>query len=180
MACYRKLLNSLHGKVPAPRVTGHAKERLLDKVVAGWGGCWLFTGCNTRGYGSLAGNDGKTQRAHRLAYELLVGPIPAGLHVDHLCHKRDGSCPGGVTCLHRRCVNPAHLKPTTQRENSLRGMSFSAANIRKTHCAQGHEFSPANTYLRPNGDKPPTRQCRRCIADWQTAYQRRKKQAHPA
>lgn len=145
-----------------PRKTRSAKDRLLDRVAAGYGGCWIFTGHVGRtGYGWLKDDRQKTQTVHRIAYEAFVGPVPAGLHLDHLCRVR-------------RCVNPYHLEAVAQRVNSLRGESFSAINARKTHCAQGHEFSPENTYYKPNGDKPPTRQCRRCMAEWQAAYYRRK------
>lgn len=76
--------------------------------------------------------------AHRLAYTIFVGPIPEGLVVDHVCHNKDGSCPGGPTCLHRQCVNPAHLEAVTQAVNALRGLSPAAANARRDTCSQGH------------------------------------------
>src|SRR6266496_2265386 len=74
--------------------------------------CWLWTGKTGRdGYGriGLGGRGALVRvRAHRFAYELLIGPIPDGLQIDHLCRVR-------------HCVNPAHLEPVTQRENILRG-----------------------------------------------------------
>ncbi|MFI0822281.1 HNH endonuclease signature motif containing protein [Streptomyces sp. NPDC021098] len=78
--------------------------------------------------------------AHRLAYTMFVGPIPDGLVIDHACHNQDSSCPGGLSCLHRQCVNPAHLEAVTQAENSLRGLSFAAANARKETCPEGHSL----------------------------------------
>lgn len=68
------------------------------------GTCWLWTaGKNNRGYGSIR-VAGKPCGAHRFAYELLVGPIPEGLYIDHICHNR-------------ACVNPAHLRSVTQKQN---------------------------------------------------------------
>jgi hypothetical protein len=107
-------------------------------------GCWLWTACtNAFGYGTLWVNV-RPMLAHRVAYELFVGPIPEGLNLDHLCRVR-------------RCVNPAHLEPVTQRENVMRGISVTAKNAAVTHCHQGHPFDDANTY-RNNGK----RQCRIC------------------
>lgn len=90
--------------------------------------------------------DGKQRYAHRLAYEWAVGPIPPGAQIDHLCREP-------------RCINPDHLEAVTQRENIVRGESPSAVNARKTHCLHGHEFTPENTYRRPDDGN---RQCRAC------------------
>ena len=108
-------------------------------------GCWLWTGAAQRnGYGRF-GMDGRTQFAHRVAYELHIGPIPKGLHLDHLCRVRG-------------CVNPAHLEAVTQRENTLRGDAITARNAVKTHCLKGHAFDEANTYHYQGG----FRGCRTC------------------
>lgn len=123
------------------------------------GECWLWTNNLDRGYGRF-GIGQKTVWAHRYSYELLVGPIPAGLTLDHLCHNRDESCSGGPTCLHRSCVNPAHLEIVTRGVNTLRGKSIAAVNKRKTHCHRGHEFTPENTRLIPKG-----RACKTCIRE---------------
>ena len=105
--------------------------------------CWLWTASkNHNGYGIFDIN-GKTQRAHRLSYELYKGKIPDGLQIDHLCRVR-------------HCVNPDHLEAVTRKENILRGICFSAINKRKTHCYKGHEFTKDNTYINPSGS-------RRCI-----------------
>ena len=94
-------------------------------------GCWIWAGyIANNGYGQHT-YKGRTYKAHRLVYELLVGPIPDGLQLDHLCR---------VRC----CVNPAHLDPVTQKENVLRGESFSAVNASKTHCCKGHPLTPDN------------------------------------
>ncbi len=84
-------------------------------------------------------------RAHRFAYELLVGPIPDGLVIDHLCRVR-------------HCVNPAHMEPVTRWENTLRGGSFSAVAARQTHCVNGHPFDEENTHV----DRRGFRRCRAC------------------
>ena len=111
-------------------------ERLLAKITIGeefasLGRCWLFTGARcTRGYGQIK-NAGRDRLAHRVAYEELVGPIPDGLQLDHLCRVR-------------RCVNPAHLEPVTCRENLLRGETVAAVSAARTHCPQGHELEGAN------------------------------------
>jgi hypothetical protein len=149
------------------------KERLLSKVRRDESGCWVFEGyVNPGGYGAMLDGDGRTRTAHRISYEVFVGPIPEGRQLDHLCHTLDRHCLGGRSCPHRRCVNPAHLEPVTQRENKLRGVSFSAVNAVKTHCAQGHEFTSENTYYRT----PTNRQCRTCIRAWTAAYKKRKAQ----
>lgn len=111
-------------------------------------GCWPWTGTIIpgKGYGSFKVN-GQAVRVHRFAYELLVGPIPAGLQIDHLCRNR-------------ACVNPAHMEPVTNRENVLRGKGPSAENARKTHCARGHPFTPENVYRQPS--RPHSRECREC------------------
>ena len=107
--------------------------------------CWLWTAArDTAGYGQFNVR-GKHIRAHRFAYELLVGPIPEKRVIDHLCRNRD-------------CVNPAHLEPVTNRENILRGVSKPAIYASRTHCSQGHLYSNDNTYFRPDGG----RKCRAC------------------
>jgi hypothetical protein len=69
--------------------------------------CWTWTGAvQSRGYGSC-GYQRRIWSTHRLSYELLVGPIPSGLTIDHLCRNK-------------RCCNPAHLEPVTNLENIRR------------------------------------------------------------
>lgn len=85
-------------------------RRLAPKIEHNDLGCWLFTGAiDTTGYGRM----GRGRRAdgvghvHRMTYELWRGPIPTGLHIDHLCRER-------------RCCNPWHLQAVTQTENNRR------------------------------------------------------------
>lgn len=75
--------------------------------------CHIFTGgrLNDSGYGIAWCRVRKREfRAHRLSYEMSVGRIPDGAVIDHLCSNRD-------------CVNPEHLEPVTNTENTRRGMS---------------------------------------------------------
>ena len=134
-------------------------------------GCWLWMKSLDRdGYGvcQAQGRDS----AHRVCYLAFVGPIPAGMVIDHRCHSDDETCAGGTDCAHRRCVNPAHLEPVAPGENTLRGRSPWAKNARKTHCHRGHEFTPENTNQRHDG-----RVCRACSRIASAAYKRRKKEA---
>ncbi|GGM90725.1 HNH endonuclease signature motif containing protein [Dactylosporangium sucinum] len=120
--------------------------RLLGKVAMGPDGCWIYTGSiqPRSGYGSFGVSKGKSMPAHRAAYQFAVGPIPHGAQLDHECHTRDTTCPGGP-CLHRRCVNPDHLAPVTSRENTLRSRtSVASLNAAKTHCTNGHPFTAEN------------------------------------
>lgn len=111
-------------------------------------GCWhLNKSVNRNGYAQLTWREnGKlSNTAHRLAYTALVGPIPDGLVLDHLCRNR-------------RCVNPAHLEVVTQRVNILRGEGQAAANATKTHCPKGHPYTVENTWVSRTG----SRTCRAC------------------
>ena len=118
----------------------------------GPGGCWLWTAALYRnGYG-IFNVRGRSCLAHRVAYELAIGPIPEGLQIDHVRARG---------CMHRHCVNPAHLEAVTQRENLLRGDTVTAANAAKTHCPQGHAYDEANTMAQTDGG----RKCRQCQRD---------------
>lgn len=144
-----------------------------DKVRKFWGhvdksqDCWTMnkTWHNRWGYPIFRfGGKGRV-RACRYVYELVKGPIPVGLHIDHLCHTNDKSCSGGSACPHRRCVNPAHLEAVTPRENLRRGLSPVGINMAKTHCLRGHLLSGDNLYLY-HGE----RNCRACRAETQRKH----------
>jgi hypothetical protein len=103
-------------------------SRMTDKFTIG-DGCWEWTGAKTgAGYGKIL-TFRSIQVAHRVLYELLVGPVPDGMELDHLCQNKS-------------CVNPGHLEPVTHRENIRRGPGHG----KETHCPKGHPYSPENTY----------------------------------
>jgi hypothetical protein len=104
-------------------------ERLWPRVVEDARGCWIFQGApSPNGYGMIW-TDGGKRLVHRVAYELIVGVIPAGLHIDHLCRVR-------------MCVNPAHLEPVTCRENLHRSpIAPAALNALKKECPRGHRLT---------------------------------------
>jgi len=118
--------------------------------------CWLWLGAKTTGYGVMRLR-GKNVLAHRFAYEDIVGSIPEGLQIDHLCRNPS-------------CVNPSHLEVVTNKENCLRGESPNAINARKTHCDNGHPFDEQNTYVRPDNGQ---RQCRICRHKMRMEYHQR-------
>jgi hypothetical protein len=116
-----------------------ALERFMAKVETLPNGCWQWTAfIDWYGYGRF-GLNGKSTTAHRAAYVLLVGEIPAETQIDHLCRNRG-------------CVNPAHLETVTQKTNAERG-----ARAMRTHCKHGHPFDAQNTHWRGG-----TRECRAC------------------
>lgn len=84
--------------------------------------CWTWTAAvGDHGYARFR-VDGVLYSAHRWGYEQFVGPVPDGLDLDHLCHTRNlAACIASGHCLHKRCVNPAHLEPVTHLENLHRG-----------------------------------------------------------
>lgn len=120
--------------------------------------CWNWRGTITQyGYAQFrAGSE--SYRAHRLSYLWAKGIIPKGLVLDHLCRNRN-------------CVNPEHLEAVTIKVNILRGVGFAAKNSKKTHCPEGHEYTPDNVYL----DKTKRRHCKICHAERQREYLLRKK-----
>ena len=103
---------------------------------------------------------------HRLEWERANGrPVPAGMEIDHLCNNT-------------RCCNPEHLEAVTHAENMAREIERGRQyNQIKTHCKNGHEFTPENTrvYTRPNR-RTPMRQCVTCKVAYDTARRARRKQ----
>lgn len=115
-------------------------------MVAPATGCWLWTGAKTRGYG-WAKRKGLAQGAHRHAWEIVNGPIPARVTVHH-------------TCFTPPCVNPHHLALLSQSQNAALRDPASTARRRKDTCGRGHPMSGANLYIKPSGK----RVCRTCHA----------------
>ncbi|HEY7824270.1 MAG TPA: HNH endonuclease signature motif containing protein [Acidimicrobiia bacterium] len=88
-------------------------DRFWNKVDAS-GDCWEWIGATAgNGYGKInvKGRDHYPEFAHRVGWELLVGPIPDGLVIDHLCRNT-------------LCVNPDHLEPVTHKVNVRRGYRY--------------------------------------------------------
>ncbi len=124
-------------------------ERLMAKIdTAGsvpefrpdLGPCWTWRAAHVNGYARVP-HRGNSRLAHRVVYELLVGAVPAGLQLDHLCRNRG-------------CVRPSHLEAVTNAENTRRG----AKGRLVTRCVRGHAYDDVNTLWRPNG----RRTCREC------------------
>lgn len=114
--------------------------RMRQKIQFVESDCWEWTGSiSTSGYGRV-GWDKKAREAHRVIYTLLVGPIPDGLVLDHICHT-EACTKTGRECLHRRCQNPTHLRVVTRAANAMRSTSPPAINAQKTACAKGHEYT---------------------------------------
>lgn len=113
--------------------------------------CWRWVGLlDGYGYGRFFAA-GKGLRAHRFAYEVLVGPIPVGLELDHLCRNPS-------------CVCPDHLEAVDHATNVRRGVAAAAvkrAAEQRTVCRKGHERTAENTYHSPDGRRH-CRRCRRC------------------
>lgn len=122
--------------------------------------CWNWThstdGC---GYGMF--KDIRMHRAHRWAYENLVGPIPEGLVIDHLCRNA-------------QCVNPAHMEPVTNDENLERGWGRRVKTGWVNACINGHDFTAENTYINPLGRKV----CRKCTTASRARHTKRKAAQH--
>jgi hypothetical protein len=134
-------------------VTLGLPQRVQDKISPEpMSGCWLWTGAVTRGgYGHVYAGGGRRapryQTAHRFVYEALVSPLDPTLDLDHVCRNP-------------ACVNPAHLRPATRRENLLAfgSLSVAKANAGKQTCPRGHGYSPTNTYT----TKRNQRICKTC------------------
>ncbi len=154
--------------------------RFIEKVQVQPNGCWYWTASlDGKGYGNFYYN-GRMDKAHKASYSIHKGAVPEGKILDHTCHDPRW-CGGGVTCLHRRCVNPDHLAAVTWEYNLSpeRGCHHynksnipwagvnASAEIRKSklRCPSGHEWTLENTVIRysyKNGIRYEYRSCHQC------------------
>lgn len=145
--------------MPGPKPTP-VIDRLLTRVEIDSNECWIYQGyINKNGYGYITCNpsDGwpsRTATCHSIAYHFLVGPVPPGRELDHLCRVR-------------ACCNPEHLEPVTGAENTRRGEAPHIVLGRNNVCAIGHPLTEANTYVNP---KTGWRRCRTCRAAYMAAW----------
>lgn len=132
-------------------------EDALGMIESAGNECVRWPGpLDRHGYGRAFLQGQGARGAHRLIYELAVGPIPEGMTIDHKCFVTD-------------CVNPKHLQPETVKDNCERQRS-----ALRSHCINGHEFTEANTYQR-RGSGSGKRQCRACNRNAVRALAERKR-----
>lgn len=118
------------------------------------GPCWIWVATvGENGYGQFMHEDGHLVKAHRWSFTHLIGEVPVGLDLDHLCKNR-------------ACVHPLHLEPVTRSVNNLRG------GLSKPHCPKGHFYDIENTGYQKNGN----RYCKACSRNWAKDYYYRKRQ----
>ena len=146
-----------------PKLIDALRVRIIEQDCGHFTPCWVWQGgkMKTKGYGRWIWN-GRHTMAHRVVYELLVGPIPDGLQSDHLCRNTS-------------CVNPDHMEIVTLQENLRRqfraGSGGGAINAAKTHCKHGHAFTADNIVR--SAAKPNKRVCKTCRRE----HERRRKAA---
>lgn len=158
---------TVRGKKPRPNLA----YRALYASVATDEACWEWAGPRQpAGYGVVVVN-GVHLAAHRWTYSLFSGQdIPSGMVA---CHR----------CDNPPCVNPAHIFVGTSRDNTHdmirkgRGRNPLFEQMRaKTHCAQGHEFTPENTRIKRKRRGTGTQSYRACRICMTRGEIRRRKQ----
>jgi hypothetical protein len=132
-------------------------DRLMFRTALLVNGCWEWRGArNQKGYGNIRIESyGPAKSAHRVAYAELVGPIPDGMEIDHLCKNR-------------ACINPQHLEAVTRTTNIQR------VDQRKSVCKNGHEMTPANTRIYTTKQGYEARKCSACAREFTRQYRLRK------
>lgn len=140
------------------KLPANMREKIMvstDQKLTNGSVCWEWTGAlNSKGYGSMTNGRRGSQLTHRYAYELLVGSIPRGLQIDHLCRNKS-------------CLNTDHLEPVTNAENARRAAAV------QTHCAQGHPLSGDNLRMKPRRGGRAQRSCITCQRRWTAESERR-------
>ena len=123
-------------------------DQMAERHIMNTGQCINWTKYISKsGYGDVRIN-GKTYRVHRVEWEKVMGKIPNGFQIDHLCRNR-------------ACVKIDHMELVTNKENLRRGNGICALNSRKSFCIKGHPYSEKNTYQNRRG-----RVCRTCMREW--------------
>lgn len=133
----------------------HVMTRIMNKVTITDSNCWEYSGTIAHGYGKIGigyrkDRSTRTVPVHRVTYKYLMGEIPDGLDIDHLCRNR-------------ACCNPLHLEPVTRSVNILRGLIpiiGGKHNKEKIVCSNGHPFDSKNTYIHPVNGRRHCRICR--------------------
>ena len=154
-ATRRKLSAVAKGRPSPKRLSLLTAEFVMGRVDVGASGCWVWRGSKLQasGYGRIK-MSGRSYVAHRAVYEAMVGPVPDGLQLDHLCRNR-------------LCVNPDHLEPVTGRVNVLRGETVVRANFEKTECVNGHPLRNDNVIMVRGGR---SRRCKACHEAYMQEY----------
>ena len=154
IAQYRCSRHYSHYRYHGGRTLDHL-DRMFTRILVNENGCWVWQGHKDKhGYGRTNIGNGKIRNTHVLFYEMLLGNIPKGLELDHLC-------------MNQSCVNPDHLEPVTHAENLKRW----GESLRITHCLEGHEYDSQNTYTNKLG----RRICRKCSNEAGKRYRLRRR-----
>lgn len=148
-------------KKRGPHIPEDAKFTMRDRRVepCPMTGCWLWTGSLSRGgYGECHAEGASCRKAHRMVWQRLVGPIPDGMVLDHICRERS-------------CVNPDHLRVVTRRQNALENsLGLTAINAKRVDCLVCGE---------PLGyDNRGRRECRPCANKVRRKWWHRIKHTH--
>ena len=160
------------GPTPADMPALLARQLRVDPET----GCWPFTRRTLpSGYGRISWH-GRERQVHQVTWEIYYGREwpqgpkkgPDRVVADHLCHDPT-TCKAGNACPHRRCANPTHVVPTTNKVNCRRGRAHRWQSD-VTHCPEGHPYDEVNTYYAPGSDR---RHCRACKRKWDAGPERR-------